>query len=107
MVVHAYNPSTWEAEGGELSSRPAWSTKWVPGKPGLYRENLSQNKQTNKQNQARILFMAKCLDQVNWSSLKQMIGMRQPQMKSQKHRESPLIIITRHHIFISGKVEKK
>jgi hypothetical protein len=28
MVVHAFNPSTQEAEaGGFLSSRPAWSTK--------------------------------------------------------------------------------
>jgi hypothetical protein len=28
MVVHAFNPSTWEAEAGRfLSSRPAWSTK--------------------------------------------------------------------------------
>jgi hypothetical protein len=28
VVVHAFNPSTWEAEaGGFLSSRPAWSTK--------------------------------------------------------------------------------
>jgi hypothetical protein len=26
--MHAFNPSTWEAEaGGFLSSRPAWSTK--------------------------------------------------------------------------------
>jgi hypothetical protein len=57
MVAHAFNPSTWEAEAGWfLSSRPAWSTKWVPGHPGLYRETLSQktnkqnkNKQTNKQ----------------------------------------------------------
>jgi hypothetical protein len=52
MVAHAYNPSIWEAEaGGFLSSRPAWSTKWVPGQPGLYRETLSRknkNKQTNK-----------------------------------------------------------
>ena len=32
VVVHAFDPSTWEAEaGGFLSSRPAWSTKWVPG----------------------------------------------------------------------------
>jgi hypothetical protein len=39
-----------------LSSRPAWSTKWVPGQPELYRETLSwktknkqkTNKQTNK-----------------------------------------------------------
>jgi hypothetical protein len=32
--------------------RPAWSTKWVPGQPGLQRETLSQktNKQTNKKN---------------------------------------------------------
>jgi hypothetical protein len=28
VVLHAFNPSTWEAEaGGFLSSRPAWSTK--------------------------------------------------------------------------------
>ena len=32
MVAHVFNPSTREAEaGGFLSSRPAWSTKWVPG----------------------------------------------------------------------------
>jgi hypothetical protein len=51
MVVHGFNPSTWEAEAGRfLSLRPAWSTKLVPGQPGLYRETLSQktNKQTNK-----------------------------------------------------------
>jgi hypothetical protein len=43
MVVHAFDPSTQEAEaGGFLSLRPAWSTKWVPGQPGLYRETLSQ-----------------------------------------------------------------
>jgi hypothetical protein len=41
MVAHAFNPSTWEAEAvGFLSSRPAWSTKWVPGQLGLYRETL-------------------------------------------------------------------
>ena len=53
VVVHAFNPSTWEAEaGGFLSSRPAWSTKLVPGQPGLHRETLSQKtktKQTNTQ----------------------------------------------------------
>jgi hypothetical protein len=49
MVVHAFNPSTWEAEAGRfLSSRPAWSTKWVPGQPGLYKETLSQKKNQNK-----------------------------------------------------------
>jgi hypothetical protein len=51
VVAHAFNPSTWEAEaGGFLSSRPAWSTEWVPGQPGLYRETPSRktkNKQTN------------------------------------------------------------
>jgi hypothetical protein len=31
LVVHTFNPSTREAEtGGFLSSRPAWSTEWVP-----------------------------------------------------------------------------
>jgi hypothetical protein len=50
-VAHAFNPSIQEAEaGGFLSSRPAWSTEWVPGQPGIYRETLSRktNKQTNK-----------------------------------------------------------
>jgi hypothetical protein len=36
VVAHAFNPNTWEPEaGGFLSSRPVWSTKWVPGQPGL------------------------------------------------------------------------
>jgi hypothetical protein len=48
-VAHAFNPSTREAEaGGFLSSRPAWSTKWVPGQPGLYRETLSRKNQKKK-----------------------------------------------------------
>jgi hypothetical protein len=52
VVARAFNPSTWEAEAGRfLSSRPAWSTEWVPGQPGLYRENLSQ---TNKQKPKKI-----------------------------------------------------
>jgi hypothetical protein len=43
VVVHAFNPSTWETEAGRfLSARPAWSTEWVPGQPELYRETLSQ-----------------------------------------------------------------
>jgi hypothetical protein len=49
VVVHAFNPSTWEAEaGGFLSLRPAWSTERVPGQPGLYRETLSRKKTINK-----------------------------------------------------------
>ena len=49
VVVHAFNHSTREAEAGVfLSSRPAWSTKWVPGQPGLYRETLSQKKKKKK-----------------------------------------------------------
>jgi hypothetical protein len=53
-VVHTFNPNTWEAEAGRfLSSRSAWSTKWVLRRPQLYRETLSRqktkpNKQTNK-----------------------------------------------------------
>jgi hypothetical protein len=56
VVAHAFNPSTREAEADRfLSSMPAWSTEWVPGQQGLYRETLSQktkNKtKTNKQKQ--------------------------------------------------------
>jgi hypothetical protein len=60
MVAHAFNPSTWEAEAGRfLSSRPAWSTEWVPGQPGLYRETLSQKKtkQTNKQKKSWLSYV--------------------------------------------------
>ena len=49
MVAHAFNPSTREAEaGGFLSSRGAWSTKRVPGQPGLHRETLSKKKKKKK-----------------------------------------------------------
>jgi hypothetical protein len=53
VVAHTFNPSTREAKaGGFLNSRPAWSTKWVPGQPGLY--SLSQkNKQKNKKKQKK------------------------------------------------------
>ena len=40
----------WGGEAGRfLSSRPVWSTKWVPGQPGLYKKTLSwKDKQKNK-----------------------------------------------------------
>jgi hypothetical protein len=48
VVTHTVNPSTREAEaGGFLSSRLAWSAKWVPAQPGLYWETLFRNKQNN------------------------------------------------------------
>jgi hypothetical protein len=49
MVAHAFNPSTQEAEAGRfLSLRSAYSTKWVPGQPGLYRETLSRKTKKKK-----------------------------------------------------------
>jgi hypothetical protein len=52
-MAHTFNPNTREAEAGRfLSSRPAWSTKWVPGQPGLTEKpclKKPKNKQTNKQ----------------------------------------------------------
>ena len=51
-VAHAFNPSTWEAEvSGFLILRPAWSAKWAPGQPGLYRETLSWKTKQNKTKQ--------------------------------------------------------
>jgi hypothetical protein len=51
VVAHAFNPSTWEAEAGRfLSSRPAWSTEWVPGQPGLHRGFLKTTTTTTKKN---------------------------------------------------------
>ena len=55
MVAHALIPSIWEAEaGGFLSSRPAWSTEWVPRQPGLHRETLSR-KTKNQPNKQKIV----------------------------------------------------
>jgi hypothetical protein len=37
------NKNGWVVEAGRfLSSRSAWSTKWIPEQPGLYRKTLSQ-----------------------------------------------------------------
>ena len=59
MVAHAFNPSTQEAEvGGFLSLRPAWSTKWVPGQPGLHRETLSQTTTPKKKKRKERLISA-------------------------------------------------
>ena len=50
VVMHAFNPSTQEAEAGRfLGSRPAWSTKWIPGQPGLHKETLSRKKEKEKE----------------------------------------------------------
>jgi hypothetical protein len=50
VVAHAFNPSTWKAEaGGFLSSRPAWSTEWVPGTARATQRNpVSKNKTKQK-----------------------------------------------------------
>ena len=60
-MVHAFNPGLGrqrqaEFSGRILSSRPAWTPKWVPGQPGLYRETLSwktKNKQTKNTNKTK------------------------------------------------------
>jgi hypothetical protein len=50
VVAYTFNLRTWEAEAsGFLSSRPAWSKKWVPGQPRLYRETLSWKNQNPNQ----------------------------------------------------------
>ena len=60
VVAHAFNPSTWEAETGRfLSSRPAWSTEWAPGQPGLHRETLSQKQKTKKKKKQGVTVLSK------------------------------------------------
>jgi hypothetical protein len=55
--AHTFNPSTWEAKAGKfLCLRPAWSTEWVLGQPGLYRETLSQKKKKKKKKSMHILY---------------------------------------------------
>ena len=44
-MVHAFNWGIWEEEAGRFHILwPAWSTEWIPGQPGLYKETLSQKK---------------------------------------------------------------
>jgi hypothetical protein len=51
VVVHAFNPSTWEAEeGGFLSSRPAWSTNEFQDNQG-YTEKPCLEKKKKKERQ--------------------------------------------------------
>ena len=60
-MVHAFNPSTLEAEAdGFLSSRPAWSTK-VSSRTAraIQRNPVSKNKQTNKQKDLAIVIIYK------------------------------------------------
>jgi hypothetical protein len=66
-------PGVVEHLGGEagrfLSSRPAWSTKWVPGQPGLHRETLPRKtKQNNKQKNKNLSHsFAISIPKQNWS----------------------------------------
>jgi hypothetical protein len=54
VMAYAFNPSTQEAEaGGFLSSRPAWSTEWVPGQPGIHRETLSRKTKERREERER------------------------------------------------------
>jgi hypothetical protein len=49
VVVHVFNPSTWEAEaGGYLNLRSAWSTEFQDSQ-GYTKRNPGLKKQTNKQ----------------------------------------------------------
>ena len=49
MVVHVFSFS----RQIYMSSRPAWSTHWVPGQPGLHRETPSQEKQNKTRQKAK------------------------------------------------------
>ena len=66
LLANPFNPSTQEAEAGWfLSSRPAWSPKWVTGQLGIYKETLSlKTNQPNKQTHKQKHMWSKC-----WSAL--------------------------------------
>lgn len=51
MGAHAFNPNTFEEEaGGPLSSRPAWSTKFLSPRTAraTQRSNVSRNQKRGK-----------------------------------------------------------
>jgi hypothetical protein len=48
-AAYTFNLNTWEAEAGKsLSSRPAWSTEWVPGQPATQRNLVLKKKERKK-----------------------------------------------------------
>ena len=50
VVEHAFNPRTWEAEAGKfLSSRPTWSTEWVPGQQGYKEKPCLEKKERERE----------------------------------------------------------
>ena len=54
VVVHTFNPSTWEVEaGGFLSLRTAWSTKWFQDSQG-YTEKPCLKKPKKKKKKRRL-----------------------------------------------------
>jgi hypothetical protein len=54
VVVHTFNPHTWETEaGGFLSLRSARSTELFPGQPRLYRKTLSQKTNLKERKEER------------------------------------------------------
>ena len=58
LVAHAFNNSTWEAKAARfVSSKPAWTSQWAPGQPGLHREAClgKRNLSPKKKNQMSIL----------------------------------------------------
>lgn len=50
MVANNYNSSTLGVRGRriEVSSKPAWDTKWFQDQPELHRESLSQERKTQR-----------------------------------------------------------
>jgi hypothetical protein len=61
VVVHAFNPSTWEAKADRsLSSKLTWSIEQGPGQPGLHRETLSQKTQINNNINNKIVIVIIC-----------------------------------------------
>jgi hypothetical protein len=55
VAAHALISSTWEAEAGRfLSSRPAWSTEWVPEKPSFKEETKQEQQQKDVTHQSSL-----------------------------------------------------
>lgn len=73
-VVYIFNPSTLEAEAGDLSSRPSWSTEPIPGQPEIHRET-DPWKTSMVQDKSQVFGSFGCGRQ------------REPQRESEKRRE--------------------
>jgi predicted butyrate kinase (DUF1464 family) len=55
MLVHVYNPSTWEADRRIVSLRPAWASQWDPDSVKRKKQVIKLNEWPNYVKKQKVL----------------------------------------------------